>query len=123
MGESFSTQLSTGVATFNVPFALPPARGAAEASLSLSYSSAGGQGVAGMGWDVPVPFIARQTDRGLPRYEDQADWHPNQDRFVFNGGQELVPICKVQLDLSCVGAITTPVAEVMPDWSAGWMYF
>lgn len=95
MGESFSAQLSTGIATFSVPFALPPARGAAQPSLGLSYSSSGGHGLAGLGWDMGVPYIARQTDRGLPHYDDQSDWHPNQDRFVFNGGQELVPICKV----------------------------
>ncbi len=72
MGESFSAQLSTGIATFSVPFALPAARGGAQPSLGLSYSSSGGNGVAGQGWSVGVPFIARQTDRGLPTYDDQA---------------------------------------------------
>ena len=93
MGESFSTQLSTGSATFSVPFSLSTARGAAQPSLDLAYSSGGGFGLAGVGWDVGVPFIARQTDRGLPNYADQAGFYANQDRFVFNGGQELVPIC------------------------------
>src|SRR5512133_1745071 len=92
MGESLSAQLSTGIATFSVPFALPKARGAAQPSLGLRYSSGSGQGIAGQGWDVGVPFIARQTDRGIPRYDDRADWHAEQDRFVYNGGQELVPI-------------------------------
>src|SRR5512145_1472424 len=95
MGESFAAQLSTGSATFSVPFALPGARGAAQPSLGLSYSSSGGHGLAGAGWSVGVPFIARETDRGLPGYDDRDDWHPNQDRFVYNGGQELVPICTV----------------------------
>src|SRR6185369_16286663 len=87
MGESFSAQLSTGIATFSVPFSLPHARGGAQPSLGLSYSSGSGAGLAGMGWDVGVPFIARQTDRGLPGYDDQAGFHANQDHFVFNGGQ------------------------------------
>src|SRR5689334_14616995 len=52
MGESFSAQLSTGIATFNVPFAIPAARGGAQASLGLAYSSANGSGPAGMGWGV-----------------------------------------------------------------------
>ena len=72
MGESFSAQLSTGIATFSVPIALPAARGAAQPSLALSYSSSGGHGVAGVGWDIGVPFIARQTDRGIPQYNDPA---------------------------------------------------
>ena len=120
MEESFSAQLSTGIATFSVPFALPAARGGAQPSLGLSYSSSGGVGVAGAGWSVGVPFIARQTDRGVPNYADQAQWHPNQDRFVFNGGQELVPICLVGSGGTCTGAQT---GEVMPVWASGWQYF
>lgn len=119
MGESFSAQLSTGIATFTVPFSLPSARGGAQPSLSLSYSSGGGHGIAGVGWEIGAPFIARQTDRGLPSYDDASDWTPNQDRFVFNGGQELVPICKV--GTNCAGALQT--GEVMPDWATGWQYF
>jgi RHS repeat-associated protein len=119
MGESFSTQLSTGVATFTVPLQLAHARGGAQPGLSLSYSSSGGHGLAGVGWDVGWGFIARQTDRGLPTYDDRTAWHPQQDRFVFGGGQELVPICTVQ-GTSCTGALT---AEVMPTWGDGWQYF
>jgi RHS repeat-associated protein len=120
MGESFSAQLSTGIATFSVPFSMPAARGGAQPSLGLSYSSASGAGLAGMGWSVGVPYIARQTDRGLPGYNEGSEWNPNQDRFVFNGGQELVPICKVDDSLGCAGAI---VGELMPPWSAGSQYF
>ena len=120
MEESFSAQLSTGIATFSVPIALPAARGGAQPSLGLSYSSSGGGGVVGMGWSIGVPFIARQTDRGVPRYDDQASWHPGQDRFVFNGGQELVPICTVSAALGCDGALP---GEAMPVWAAGHQYF
>jgi RHS repeat-associated protein len=118
MGESFSAQLSTGIATFSVPFSLLPARGGAQPSLGLSYSSSGGFGLAGVGWDVGVPFIARQTDRGVPSYDDRAAFHPNQDHFVFNGGQELVPICVVTGGV-CAGA----PGEVMPAWGEGSQYF
>ena len=53
-----------------------------------------------------MPFIARQTDRGPPKYDDAGRvWHPEQDRFVFNGGQELVPICVVGATRSCAGAL------------------
>lgn len=132
MGESFSAQLSTGIAAFSVPIALPDARGAAQPSLSINYSSASGWGLAGIGWDVGVPYIARQTDRGVPRYKDLDDFTHEQDRFVFNGGQELVPICKVAGTapnaLTCVGDPTDPRAaaladEEMPPWSLGSQYF
>jgi RHS repeat-associated protein len=132
MEESFSAQLSTGIATFNVPIALPQGRGNAQPSLGLSYSSAGGHGVSGVGWSIGVPFIARQTDKGIPGYDDQEAFHHEQDRFVFNGGQELVPICVVAEDLGCQGALSEVpdsevdgalISEEMPPWSAGWQYF
>ena len=131
MGESFSAQLSTGIATFSVPFALPAARGGAQPSLGLSYSSASGAGLAGMGWSVGVPYIARQTDRGLPGYDDRSEFHANQDRFVFNGGQELVPICLVKDEQSCVAPdgserlITGLLdnGEKVPKWAVGSQYF
>lgn len=129
MGESFSTQLSTGVANFSVPIALMQARGGAQPSLALSYSSGGGDGVAGMGWDIGVPFIARQTDRGLPHYQDPQPggaWQPTQDRFIFNGGQELIPICLVSGG-ACSGAVAqgpdAATSEQMPAWASGWQYF
>lgn len=119
MGESFTAQLTTGVASFNVPIGLPKARGAAQPTLSLIYGSGGGFGDAGVGWSLSGQlYIARQTDRGTPAYDDRADFHPNQDRFVF-GGQELVPICKVSSG-SCAGALA---GEVMPAWSSGYQYF
>jgi RHS repeat-associated protein len=126
MGESFSAQLSTGVATFNVPFLLPKARGSVTVALGLAYSSAGGGGLAGKGWDVGVPHIARQTDRGLPSYGDASGFDINQDRFVFNGGQELVPICEVGAGLTCKrpdGSDAALPNEEMPSWSTGSMYF
>ena len=130
MGESFSAQLSTGIATYSVPFSLPKARGDAQPSLGLSYSSSGGFGVAGVGWSAGVPFIARQTDRGTPQYQDDSTasaFDFNQDRFVFNGGQELVPICVVSSGATCAGAINfaqgTLQAELFPAWSPGWQYF
>lgn len=119
MGESFSAQLTTGIATFSVPFALPAPRGNIGASLGLVYSSSGGYGLAGLGWSLAGQVaIARQTDRGVPKYQDLTDWHPEQDRFVF-GAQELVPICTVSGTL-CSGALS---GEVMPAWANGWQYF
>jgi RHS repeat-associated protein len=92
MGESFSPVLSAGTGTFSVPIALPAGRAGVQPSLALSYSTAGGDGPVGLGWAIGAPFIARQTDRGLPRYIDAAGYHGQEDRFIYNGGQELVPV-------------------------------
>jgi YD repeat-containing protein len=72
--------------------------------------------MAGLGWSVGVPFIARQTDRGMPRYEAGS-----LDRFIYNGGQELVPIA------SSGAGPDMPEGEAWPAFVAesgrGWVYF
>jgi len=118
MGESFSMQLSTGTAGYSVPLTLHSARGRVQPKLDLSYSSSGGFGLAGVGWSFGAPAIARQTDRGVPKYDDRSSWHAEQDRFVL-GGSELVPICTVSSG-GCSGALPS---EVMPTWANGWQYF
>ncbi|MBX3247859.1 MAG: hypothetical protein KF901_11825 [Myxococcales bacterium] len=92
MGESFAPILSSGAATFSVPIALPAGRAGVEPSLGLSYASTSGNGPLGIGWNLSTPFIVRQSDRGLPRYQDATRWTPDEDRFFYNGGQELVPV-------------------------------
>src|SRR5690554_6037455 len=74
MGESFTAQLTTGVAAFNVPLTLPAGRVGLSPSLSLVYASSSGYGLAGVGWSLAGPLaIARQSDRGIPRYDDRDD--------------------------------------------------
>ena len=92
MGESFSPVLSSGTGTFSVPIAVPNGRAGVQPSFALAYGTSGGNGHVGFGWSVGAPFISRQTDRGLPHYVDRAGWHAEEDRFIYNGGQELVPV-------------------------------
>jgi RHS repeat-associated protein len=92
MGESFSPNLSSGTGTFSVPIALPPGRHGVQPSLALSYATSAGNGPLGIGWSLAVPFIQRQSDKGMPDYVDAPSYHRREDRFMYNGGQELVPI-------------------------------
>ncbi|MDH5646215.1 MAG: hypothetical protein OEZ01_09420 [Candidatus Heimdallarchaeota archaeon] len=91
---AFTPNLSAGTGTFSVPIALPPGRAGVQPSLSLSYGTSGGNGMVGVGWSLAAPFIARQTDRGLPRYIESSSgaYHAEEDRFIYNGGQELVHV-------------------------------
>ncbi|MFO0685594.1 MAG: SpvB/TcaC N-terminal domain-containing protein [Sandaracinus sp.] len=123
MGESFSPVLSSGTATFSVPIAVAPGRAGVQPSLSLAYSTSGGNGPVGFGWGLGVPFISRQTDRGLPRYLDRAAWHPEEDRFIYNGGQELVPV-----DTAAMGQIDDTAAgsgdaTQVPSDVVGWQQY
>jgi len=91
LGESFSADPGTGVATASVPFTLPPGRAGLTPSLGLSYSSSQGDSAAGLGFGFEPPAIARRSDKGLPRYLDAAAWQPEEDTFVL-GASELLPI-------------------------------
>jgi RHS repeat-associated protein len=75
----------TGAAVVSVPIPLSEGRSGFTPSLSLTYSSAAGNSVFGMGWGLAgvAPITVGTTD-GLPR-------HDGHDRFSFAGGDELVP--------------------------------
>jgi len=83
LGESFEPQLNTGSYVFRLPFQLPPVRGRAQPEISLVYNSGNGNGPLGLGWNLRVPSVQRQTDKGLPRYDAT-------DRFITGDGEELV---------------------------------
>ncbi len=114
MGESFTPNLSAGTGTFSVPISLPAGRAGVQPSLSLSYSTSGGNSCVGVGWSLGAPFISRQTDKGLPRYVRSSDgqWHEEEDVFMYNGGQELVPVDSAQA--TAIDGVAVP-AE-LDDW-------
>ncbi|MBN2525179.1 MAG: VCBS repeat-containing protein [Deltaproteobacteria bacterium] len=99
MGESFTPNLNTGGGSFSVPIAIPPGRRGVQPNIGLGYSTGAGDGVLGWGWNIGVPFITRQSDKGLPQYNDS-------DRFIYNGGTELV-------------SIAMPTDD--EEWPAGWV--
>jgi len=93
LGEAFQPQLNSGTASHSVPLAAPPGRAGFAPSLALQYNSGAGMDWFGMGWRVDLPFIQRQTERGLPRYRDFPGDVPDAgdaDRIVDWTGEELV---------------------------------
>ncbi len=83
LGESFEPQLNTGSYVFRLPFKLPPVRGKAQPEVSMVYNSGNGNGPLGLGWNLRVLHVQRQTDKGLPSYDD------GEDRFITGDGEEL----------------------------------
>ena len=55
--------------------------------LGMQYNSAGGNGWAGLGWDLSTPAITIDTRWGVPRYNPSLESEP----YLFNG-QQLVSI-------------------------------
>jgi RHS repeat-associated protein len=80
---TFSTDETSGTARVTVPLATSAGRGL-EPELSLTYSSAGGNGPFGLGFGLGQLAIMRSTRFGYPRYLPS-------DLFEF-GGQILVPV-------------------------------
>ena len=118
MGESFSAQLSTGGAGYSGTADLLGARGRVQPRLDLSYSSGSGFGLAGLGWSFGAAGITRQTDRGLPSYDDRAGGTLGKIASR-SAAWSCVPICTVS-GTACTGALS---GEVMPAWASGWQYF
>ena len=73
----------TGAASLSIPIFTSECRNS-EPQLNLSYSSASGNGVFGLGFHLPVPSISRRISKGIPRYDQT-------DTFVFSSVDTLVP--------------------------------
>src|SRR5207249_11864658 len=88
LGEKFTTNPATGTGSFSVPIFTSPGRSGFGAQLMLTYDSAAENGPFGFGWHIQLPSIVRKTDKGLPRYIDEAE----TDVFLLSGAEDLVPV-------------------------------
>ncbi|HSC88813.1 MAG TPA: SpvB/TcaC N-terminal domain-containing protein, partial [Polyangiaceae bacterium] len=88
IGEKFTVNAATGTAGLSIPLPTSPGRGGQGPAVSLSYSSGAGNGPFGLGFDLSVPKVTRKTDKGLPRYLDDAE----SDIYVLSGAEDLVPV-------------------------------
>jgi RHS repeat-associated protein len=68
--EFYRTDLITGTASFSVPVVVPPGRKGVQPSLALAYSSAGGNSWCGVGWNLSLGSIQRDTRKGIPQYDN-----------------------------------------------------
>ncbi|MEM6700811.1 MAG: SpvB/TcaC N-terminal domain-containing protein, partial [Bacteroidota bacterium] len=73
LGESFQPSLNTGQANYGVSFALPAGTAGHAPSLGLSYNGGSGNGAIGTGWNMNLPFVQRQCDKGIPLYVDDSN--------------------------------------------------
>ena len=73
-----------------VPIATSLGRSGFGPQLALSYDSGAGNGPFGFGWSLGSPQITRNTDKGLPQYDDAGE----SDVFILSGAEDLVPLLK-----------------------------
>jgi RHS repeat-associated protein len=88
LGEKFAANPVMGTASMSIPIAISPGRSGFGPQLSLSYDSAAGNGIFGLGWNLSLPSITRKTDKGLPRYFDAEE----SDVYILSGAEDLVPV-------------------------------
>ncbi|WP_449480079.1 SpvB/TcaC N-terminal domain-containing protein [Streptomyces avidinii] len=81
------TANSAGDARLAYPLEMPKGRGGLQPELSVSYASGGGNGWAGVGWDLTTPSITVDTRWGVPRY----DGGKETESYVLNG-EQLTPV-------------------------------
>jgi RHS repeat-associated protein len=93
LGESFQPTLNTGTAKYGVAFRLPAGTAGFGPSLALAYEAGTGNGPQGLGWNLRVPSIQRQTDKGIPLYSAATNGPLGRsDRFINEAREELVPV-------------------------------
>ena len=79
------TANNNGTANLTYPLVIPTGRGGMQPDLALTYSSTGGSGWLGVGWDIPVPAITLDTRWGVPRYDTTYE----TEIYMLNGEQLL----------------------------------
>ena len=83
LGESFQPTLNTGTAKYRIDLVVPPGTADHAPDLALTYEGGGGNGPIGYGWRINIPYVQRQSDKGIPRYVDEAnDVDDDGDRVV-----------------------------------------
>lgn len=60
------TDLFTGAFVYSIPIEAAPARNGSQPSLNLVYSSSGENGWCGLGWNLDIGYIERNTKDGIP---------------------------------------------------------
>ena len=74
-----------GTVNISYPFRVPEGRQGMQPQIGLTYNSNSGNGVCGMGWDLPVPCISVETRWGVPLYDNRKE----TETYMLNGEQLL----------------------------------
>lgn len=73
LGESFEPNLNTGQVSYGIGLSLPAGTAGHAPTLGLNYNGGHGNSKFGYGWDMSLPYIQRQSDKGIPQYVDTAN--------------------------------------------------
>lgn len=74
-----------GTAEITYPIAIPKGRQGMQPNVDLHYSSAGGNGILGVGWSLSTPAVTLDTRWGVPRYDPNYE----TEQYMVNGASVL----------------------------------
>jgi RHS repeat-associated protein len=77
------TANNSGTANLSYPIDIPAGRQGMQPSLAVTYSSSGGNGWLGVGWDISIPAITVETRWGVPRYDASQE----SEVYLYQGEQ------------------------------------
>ena len=60
-----------GTANLSYPLTIPAGRHGMQPKLSINYNSAGGSGILGLGWSLPISEISVETRWGVPLFDQK----------------------------------------------------
>ena len=84
----FHTDKFTGRFNYQVPIEVPPGRQGSEPAIGLQYNSANQNGWCGVGWDLDMGYIQRETRYGIPisssSYSDTYGNSAGFNSFIFS---------------------------------------
>ncbi|KAK1984443.1 virulence plasmid 65kDa B protein-domain-containing protein, partial [Colletotrichum cereale] len=86
--QKFKTNPCNGTFSLSIPIEVSKSRNGAQPTLNLSYDSGAGSGAFGIGWDLNVGSVTRNTAKRVPTCDDDTD------TFVLSTADELVPDAK-----------------------------
>ncbi|MDR1113207.1 MAG: hypothetical protein LBL18_05570, partial [Bacteroidales bacterium] len=77
------TANNNGTANLSYPIDIPAGRQGMQPNLAVTYSSSGGNGWLGVGWDLSIPAITVETRWGVPRYDASQE----SEVYLYQGEQ------------------------------------
>ena len=109
-----------GAATYQVPFSLPKGTAGVQPSLGLSYSSSGGNGLVGKGWNIFGGSIITRCPKNFAQDGSIAGVRFDQGDRLCLDGQRLVTNKSLNKDISDVISKTSDKNNVTDSdyWSA-----
>ena len=78
-----------GAANYNIPIQLPKGKGGVTPGISLSYSSLGGNQIAGLGWSLSASSAISRCQKNLEEHGEYSEILFNQTDALCYGGEKL----------------------------------